>query len=387
MRQWSWSPLWAVALFLLLVRLIEAHIHGIYGFDFEPVWQAGRAVRAGRDPYLLKWFIYPPACLLVAVPLSFLSVSAAKMLMLLVGGLALVATATFTAAAFRFKVSGPVPAIVVAAFAFFSPATDAIVLLNADMLIAAAMAAAVYYASRSRWTAVAVVLGLSLAYKPLLAPTVIALMILERRRAALIAVAIPVLLSLAMLPGLPSPSRFISHASSMITSAPGLNGANSSVKGVFEAAGLSPTAALPIRLLLVVLAVVTVVALARRDTTPELRWVESASMLMLAAFVGGTLTEGHHLLVLVPLLATIGVPGAVLYRSWLASLAGVLIAVNDPLPHPRLPFNAEAWAATRALLGLVLLVVAASWQTKSVAPKALMSWPPRRRGRPVAGAG
>ncbi|MGB8939874.1 MAG: glycosyltransferase family 87 protein, partial [Streptomyces sp.] len=191
---------------------------------------------------------------------------------------------------------------------------------NWTVASAAALPLALLFVCRGRWVAAGLVIGAAVAVKPLLAPVVLLFVFARQWRALGAAVLVPAVVSAGAALSMPDPAGFFTRTLPFL-----LRGDDSFVR-LYEA---SPAAVLPrlgvpqgaATLLALVAAGAGVWCAWRRWRggvgTVEQRVVETAVMLMLAAFLVSRPSYDHYLLVVVPLLlAGAGEPGAVARGPW-----------------------------------------------------------------------
>ncbi|MGW5865953.1 glycosyltransferase family 87 protein [Streptomyces sp. NPDC055239] len=320
-RPATW-PAWVVLGGVLLAVAVRVGLRlPDGGMDNAIVVRAADAWLDGRSPYADRHFLYLPGAVLAAVPQTLLPQSVVRFLVpagvtaSLVVGWVCALRIHGVAWRSRFAVLG-----LLALAAGFAPFGHLVDLGNWTVASAAALPLALLLVCRGKWVAAGLVIGAAVAVKPLLAPVVLLFVFARRWRGLGCAVLVPAVVSVGAALAMPGPAGFFTRTLPFL-----LRGDDSFVR-LYEA---SPAAVLP--RLGVPQGAATLLALVgagaglwcawrrwRGGQGPEeLRVVETAVMLMLAAFLVSRPSYDHYLLVVVPLLlAGALVPGAVAGRKW-----------------------------------------------------------------------
>ncbi|MFF1694386.1 glycosyltransferase family 87 protein [Streptomyces sp. NPDC058257] len=291
------------------------------GMDNAIVVRAADAWLDGRSPYADRHFLYLPGAVLAAVPQTLLPQSVVRFLVpagvtaSLVVGWGCALRIHGVAWRSRFAVLG-----LLALAVGFAPLGHLVDLGNWTVASAAALPLALLLVCRGKWVAAGLVIGAAVAVKPLLAPVVLLFVFARRWRGLACAVLVPAVVSVGAALAMPDPAGFFTRTLPFL-----LRGDDSFVR-LYEA---SPAAVLP-RLgvpqgaasLLALMAAGAGLWCAwrrwRGGAGPqEQRVVETAVMLMLAAFLVSRPSYDHYLVVVVPLLLSgVLVPGAVARGKW-----------------------------------------------------------------------
>ncbi|MFD8892924.1 glycosyltransferase family 87 protein [Streptomyces sp. NPDC059566] len=344
------SRFWQFAsLAVLLGIAVSTSLRENWGSDNAFVVKAAETLLAGGSPYEDKRFLYLPSAVIMAVPEAMLPHTVLRWV-LPVGmsgllGIGWLAALRLFAVPLRsrFAVCG------LAVFALaYKPYVNLVLIGNWTAISAAALPVALLLARRRSWGAAGLVIGLAIACKPMLVPIGLLFLFARQWRALAVAVLVPVGVSLAGALMMPSPSLFFTKT------LPFLLQGQDSYALPWDA---SPIAVLP--RLGVPEPVAVVVAFAgaaaglwgawRRWRRPddadqgELRLVETACMVMLAAFLVSRPSFDHYLLVVLPLLLASGVRAGSMPRSpwfWLALTPQVaLVPWPSELAHKRRAFK------------------------------------------------
>ncbi|MFI2641232.1 glycosyltransferase 87 family protein [Streptomyces sp. NPDC018610] len=310
LRAWLLRPAGAVPVAVLAVVLLAraAHValvHPQGGMDNAFVVHAGQVWLHGGAPYADRRFLYLPSAVLFAagqalLPLSVLRVAAPVVCVGLVAAGWWCAVRLFRVPArSRFAVLGLLGLVLC-----WAPVGHLVDLGNWTAVAVLALPAALLLADRGRWDAAGVVLGVSVAVKPLLVPVVVLLVLARRRRAAAWMVLLPVALSVTAAAVMPDPGGFFTRTLPFL-----LRGGDALMRP-FDCSwpAVLPRLGVP-RVLAGALAVAAAAAglvcawrrWRRADAGPA-RLAETAAMLMLASFLLSRPSYEHYLVVVVPLL-------------------------------------------------------------------------------------
>ncbi|MCX5376476.1 glycosyltransferase family 87 protein [Streptomyces sp. NBC_00091] len=324
-RPWRW-----VSAGILLVIAVSASLQTKWGSDNAFVVKAADALLAGVSPYEDKRFLYLPSAVIMAVPEAM--VPQAVLRWLLPVGMTGLLGAGWWASLRLFSV--PLCSrMAVGGFGLlalaYKPYVNLVMLGNWTAISAAALPVALLLAHRRSWGAAGLVVGLAIACKPMLVPLGLLFVLARQWRGLAVAVLVPVGMSLLGALLMPSPTLFFTKT------LPFLFKGQDAYALPWDA---SPIAVLPRLGVPEPVAVVLAGAGAlgglwaawarwRRPDAEgdggELRLVETACMVMLAAFLVSRPSFDHYLLVVVPVLLVSGVRAGSMPRSpwfWAALL-------------------------------------------------------------------
>lgn len=324
----SWRFL---GLVILLSVAVSASLRENWGSDNAFVVKAADALLAGVSPYEDKRFLYLPSAVIMAIPEALLPAPLLRCVLPL--GMTGLVGLGWWASLRLFSV--PVRSrLAVGGFGLFAlaykPYVNLVLIGNWTAISAAALPLALLLAQRRSWAAAGLVVGLAIACKPMLVPIGLLFLLARQWRGLALAVGVPVGLSLVGALMMPHPMLFFTKT------LPFLFQGQDSYALPWDA---SPIAALPRLGVPEPLAVLLAFAGAgcglwaawRRWRRPvaadgdggELRLVETACMVMLAAFLVSRPSFDHYLIVVLPLLLASGVRAGSMPRSpwfWVALL-------------------------------------------------------------------
>ncbi|MFI1282803.1 glycosyltransferase family 87 protein [Streptomyces sp. NPDC020858] len=354
----SWQ---VVSLAVLLGIAVSTSLRANWGSDNAFVVKAAETLLAGGSPYEDKRFLYLPSAVLMAVPEAMLPREVLRWVLpvgmsglLGVGWLAALRMFAVPLRS-RFAVGG------FAVFALaYKPYVNLVLIGNWTAISAAALPVALLLAHRRSWGSAGLVVGLAIACKPMLVPIGLLFLIARRWRGLAAAVLVPLGLSLAGALAMPSPTLFFTKT------LPFLLQGQDAYALPWDA---SPIAVLPRLGVPEPLAVLVAFAGAgaglwaawvrwrRPDDADggELRLVETACMVMLAAFLVSRPSFDHYLLVVLPLLLASAVrPGSMPRSPWFWAALGPQLA---GVPWPReLEAKRRAFKDCATLCGLAFLL-------------------------------
>jgi len=185
--------LWIAALLFGLLDVVRWHHGSGFAADSFPAWQSAHAILHGHSSW--NGFVYLPGCLLLAFPLAIFPFEVTKYLVYAVQilGLAYV----FWAMSRVIKI--PLGSIRIAWAALLLVLCGQLGIAahyeNFTLLLIPLAAGFLLAIDRDRPMSAAVILGISLTVKPLLAPLLLVLLLARRWRESAVAVLIPAVLS------------------------------------------------------------------------------------------------------------------------------------------------------------------------------------------------
>jgi arabinofuranan 3-O-arabinosyltransferase len=331
------AAVWVRALFSWINLYRRMDPQTTLGWDLRPSWHAEKLFVYGGAPYSVKAFVYPPSSLLLLRPIAPLTQH-----QLVVGGL--VATEVIgticvmlTAVAIGARWWGPTAAVSVLLLTLTGAMRGEMPLENLSILGFLALALFFLFVLRDHWIAAGVVIGLSLSVKPLLLTVLIVFLLARKWKALGIAVAIPVVLNGVSLAILTSPGQIFSKLPTLLNRTGSGVVYNSAWVDVARTLGLPEGVTILLRVSAVFMVLVATWFSWNRMTDPRLRIITATSVLLIGAYIAGTLSEYHFMLTLVPLGMTVFIPG-----SPMRTITGVI----------GIAWVMDRWAPPTSLLGL-----------------------------------
>jgi len=317
---------WLVVVLVSLVRIYQIHQSTLYGGDTYIVWESARAFVHHRDHW--AGYAYPPSSLLFVWPMGLLSFRVVRVLTL---GVECVAT-FLSVVALVWMVKGTVktlalPVLVVLVELFF-PMFHTLAEMNFTFVIFVMFVGTLWFARDDRWEIAGVVLGCSIAIKPLLGPVVLAFILAAKWRGVIWSIGLPLVLNALVLP-------FIKDPATLLHNILGTYSQNATNPTIISIAGIGSLYHVPdvlIRLaqLVVILfgiGVLWLLSTRRQDRTTFDAIVEASTIGILVECLAFTFAWDLYLILLIPL-AIAALDPKSLGRNPLLWIALILMAVN-----------------------------------------------------------
>lgn len=369
-------PVLVAAVVLYGLSSLRPYAKDHIGIDNEVVVRAARTLLDGGSPYADKRFLYLPGAVFAAVPETFLSERVLYYAVPPVTGVLVAAGAVLALRIFGVPADSRMAAATAVGLAFFLPFQSLVCLGNWTAASVVAFPAALLLAGRGRWSAAGVVVGATIALKPMLVPVLLLFVFARRWRGLAWAVGVPMAVSLVAAAAMPSPSLFFTRTLPFL-----LHGQDAyarpydaSWSAVLPRIGVPHLPALALAALAgaVVLGCAWVRWEGRggsdlrdgRGWGDELRVVECASLLMLAAFVVARPSFLNYALVVMPSLAASAVVPEAAARSvwfWMA-----LVPELGGVPWPGLD-SAERHAFKDIVMfgGVAAVLAVTAWRRRA----------------------
>src|SRR5580658_5290854 len=334
----------------------------LLGFDLKPVYLAGKALTAHRAIFSGTGFGYPPsAALLVGAPLSHVAFVTVSRVALVVGPVLVAATVPLAARAVGRPAAGPATVLGIALLALSGAVTEVLGLENVSILIALVGAAMFLAWSRGSEVLAGVLLGLTLALKPILAPLCLGLLVLRRWRPLVAAGAVALGLNLLTFAIDPAATQGLGGVARSYFSGSGLFGGyfdlvNSALQSVGKLTGWPFWTTDGVRLVVAGVTAAGVVAIWRARPEP-FRSVEAGGLLLVGSWLCTQVFEAHWVLALVPF-AFAAADSRSPLRWWPAVVGGVFGAELVMLPSWFTRFGTLGTATIVRSFGFVLVVFA-----------------------------
>lgn len=300
------------------------------GVDFERVRTPAVALLTHAPLYLPGRVGYPPSQALLFLPLALLPEAVAKAAFFALDSAAIVAGAYLSLRLLGLDWRGLAGALTLVGLSLFGPVSSTLNVANVNGIVLLLEAASLLVLVRGRDLAGGLLLGFSFAVKPVLFGLLGAALLKGRRRAGVLAILLPVLVSAAVLPFAVGGGGFVSRVvPSLLGGNRDYADTNVSLAGAGDLLGLPPAAVLAGRILFVGLLGLAMWRRAGRG--PEaLEWVELSGLGMVAMLVVSPFAFAYYGLFLLPLLVSIAVPGSLL-RNPVAVIGVVLLGLHTTL--------------------------------------------------------
>jgi arabinofuranan 3-O-arabinosyltransferase len=354
------AAFWTLGVLSLGTSLVPI-VNGGQGYDTAPLWHAVRALLDGGEVYTARGagdLLYPPSALLMLLPLGAFSLAWAGRLFFVVDLVTILLATAVLLHLFGLRWRGLPGAIALFGVSLAWPVLFTLDAGNVNGPILLGLAVFLLAAARGEWNAAGILLGLTLALKPILAPLLIVVALYRRWKTLLVAVAIPALLSTLVLLAAPQTRGFFGKTLPLL-----FHGQNQEIQDVSVslksvAERISSPDPITTGIQLIVLAV-TLVLLWRRwhgDEGEPRRLVELSSVALVGTFLASSFAFPHYGIFLLPFAVSIADPYSA-HRDWITW--GALFCIASPIGWELdlLPEAANDVLAERFTLALLLLLV------------------------------
>jgi arabinofuranan 3-O-arabinosyltransferase len=337
----------------VLVSACSLFLIGHAPIDLHVYWEAERALHNGRDPYQGTDFLYPPGALLLMYPLGWARWPAALSVATILVPIMVISTSAVTLRLVRTRRPLSLPVALVGLVLVSWPVWELVVLLNATALLALAWALVCLLVLRRHSIAAGVVLGVSLAVKPITAPFLVVLFLCGRKRTAGVAIGVAGLVSLGGLIAAPHSGALLTQALPLVVRGIRSSPSNLSLAALGRWLHFPGPVTLVMRTLALGLGAWTTWRLSQQGRRSDQRLIEAASVLYLAVLLAGPVFWPHYLALLLPAIALSGVPRGIWHGrpSWAA--IAVSSEVGWVLANHHVPVMSSAM--TIALTGLLAI--------------------------------
>ncbi|MGY1841103.1 MULTISPECIES: glycosyltransferase 87 family protein [unclassified Modestobacter] len=343
--------LWVSVGLLLALRVVQG---ARAGFDLGVVLVAGQHLLDGQPVYDDPFFLYLPSAALLAAPLALLPGSLVVAGGALAAGLAIVWVVT--ASVRLLNPAAPdwlAPTVLVGALISL-PGGALVYGANTEFVALAALPLLYRWAADRRWTRFGLLLGLTVAVKPILVGLVLLPLLARRWRAVGWAVVVPVVLSALALALMPDRGQLLGTALPRLLGGPPTPflGVDASLSGVLRGLGVGEPWSLAARAAVALLGLGAAVVRWHRPGDPTTRVVESGTLVVLTTTVASSVAWDHYALFAIPALVLVTRPDALVRRGWLMwpCLLPLLAEFVPPAPAGPLSYGVRAGVALLALL-------------------------------------
>jgi arabinofuranan 3-O-arabinosyltransferase len=329
-------PAQAAAVALLALTVAATAGSAANGIDNRVLVRAGRTLLDGGSPYADRRLLYLPSSVPLAVPEAELGGRVLQVLVPVVTALLLLAGWWAALRIFDVGLRSRLGVAVAGGLAYFAPFRSEVGLGNWTAASVLALPVALGLAARNRWTAAAAVVGAAIACKPMLVPLALLFVMARQWRALAVLAGVPLAASAAAALLIPHPGLIVTKTLPFL-----LHGQDAFARP-FDASltAVLPRLGTPHPLAAAAAAALAAIGVAaawtrwRRGGDDRLRLVETASMLMLSAFVASRPAFLHYVLVIAPvLLASLPLRASVARSPWFWI---VLLPQNRVLDIPSL---------------------------------------------------
>ncbi len=364
--------LWISAALLMAVRVYQGHK---VGFDLGVVYVAGQHFLNGEPVYTDPFFLYLPSSALLAAPLALLPGP-----FVIASGAVLAALSIAWLCVASVRMLAPqtpwmAPVLLVAALISL-PGGALVYGGNTGFVALAALPLLYRWAMDDRWTRFGVLLGLTIAVKPILAPLVLLPLLARSWRAIAGAVVVPLVVSAIAMAFMPDPGRLLTSTLPQILAGPPspFLSADASLSGVLRGWEVDETWSLAARAAAAALGLTATVLRWSRSDRGAARVVESGSLAILTTSVASSVAWDHYFLFVLPVFLFATQRGSLVRRAWLVwpCLIPLMVQLIPPTASGVTSYGAQIGAA----IFLTFLALAVTEIKRSVDQGAVEADPP-----------
>ncbi|MGI5217424.1 glycosyltransferase family 87 protein [Nocardia sp. CA-290969] len=317
--------LWPLAVMTVLNRVFIKAVNGFVTDDYKPVYQAsldflnGRAVYTANFDSVDPHYLYPPSGTLLIAPIAVIDYEKSRWLFILLNAVAILIAWYLLLRLFNYTLRSIAAPVLLLAMFLSETVINTLVFTNVNgcLLLAEMLFLILLLRRRDLWAGV--ILGLTIAVKPTLAPLLLIALVRKQWNVFTTALGVPLVLTAIAWPLSKDPEKFFTRTTPYLLET--RDYFNSSVPGNAEYYGLPPWLMWVIRLSLAVMVLASLWILYRYYREDELFFVTTASgVLLLAEWLLTSLGQMYYSMMLFPFLMSVVLRNSVL-RNWPAWLA------------------------------------------------------------------
>ncbi|MGW5382878.1 glycosyltransferase family 87 protein [Nocardia sp. NPDC003963] len=353
--------LWPLAVMTVLNRVFIKAVNGFITDDYKPVYQASLDFLNGREVYTANFdwvdphYLYPPSGTLLIAPIAVIDYEKSRWLFILLNAVAILIAWYLLLRLFNYTLRSIAAPVLLLAMFLSETVINTLVFTNVNgcLLLAEILFLILLLRRRDVWAGV--VLGLSMAVKPTLAPLLLIALVRKQWTLVATAVTVPIALTAVAWPLSRDPERFFTRTAPYLFET--RDYFNSAIPGNAEYYGLPPWLTWTIRLTMAVLVLVSLWILYRYYRSDELFFVTTASgVLLTASWLLASLGQMYYSMMLFPFLMSVVLRNSVL-RNWPAWLAVFGFMSYDKWLSDRWPDIGRNLEYLRITFGWGLLLV------------------------------
>ncbi|WP_459547083.1 glycosyltransferase family 87 protein [Nocardia sp. X0981] len=317
--------LWPLAIMTVLNRVFIKAVNGFVTDDYKPVYQASLDFLNGREVYTANFdsvdphYLYPPSGTLLIAPIAVIDYEKSRWLFILLNAVAILIAWYLLLRLFNYTLrSVAAPALLLAMF-LSETVINTLVFTNVNgcLLLAELLFLGLLLRRRDLWAGL--ILGLSMAVKPTLAPLLLIALVRKQWTLIVTAVSVPIVLTAVAWPLSKDPEQFFTRTAPYLFET--RDYFNSAIPGNAEYYGLPAWLTWTIRLSMAVVVLISLWILYRYYREDELFFVTTASgVLLTASWLLSSLGQMYYSMMLFPFLMSVVLRNSVL-RNWPAWLA------------------------------------------------------------------
>ncbi|RDI59005.1 arabinofuranan 3-O-arabinosyltransferase [Nocardia pseudobrasiliensis] len=355
--------LWPFAIMTVLHQVFVKATNFTITDDFAPVYRAslaflnGRAVYNENFDYVDPHYLYYPSGTLLIAPLAIIDPETSKWLFMGLNAVAIVLAWYLLLRLFKFRLSSPAAPLLLLLMFASETVINTLAFGNVNGCVLLAEVVFIHLLLRRRDLLAGLVMGLTLAVKPTLAPMLLIPMMRRQWSVLITSLGVPILLNAIAWPLIKDPMDFIRRTGPYILK--NRDYFNSSIVGNASYYGLPVWLTWAIRVAVAVLVLISLWLLYRYYRDDELFFVcTTAGVLLTAEFLLLGLGQQYYSMMLFPFLMTVVLRNSVL-RNWPAWLAifGFMTYDKWLLDHWQSTGRALEYLRVTFGWGLLLVVV------------------------------
>lgn len=355
------SILWPLAIGLMLYRVFIEAVNGHVTNDFVPVYDALRKFIEHAPVYTDNYsftnphYLYSPSASLLLSPFAlFNNFTLERWLFIGFNAVCIVIASYLLIRLLGYRLASPLlPAVLLASF-LTEGVTNTLVFSNINGFIYLCEVAFLLLLWREKYWAAGIPLGFSIAIKPMLAPLLLIPLLVKRLQPFVAALAIPLAFNLIAWPLSVDAIDFIKRTTPYLGAVRDYY--NNALAGWLAYWGLPDGFIWFVRILVIALGLATIALLQPYRQKDRKLWLLTVSgVILLIAFLGGSLGQRYYSIMLIPLVATILLKGSMI-RPWPAWVAVYLILDGTRWYSNRWYIYGRWIEYSRATIGWLLLL-------------------------------
>lgn len=356
------SVLWPLAIGLMLYRVFIQAVNGHITNDFVPVYDALRKfvhhspIYTDNYSFTNPHYLYSPSASLLLSPFGLIAnPTFSRWLFIGFNAVCIVLASYLLIRLLDYDWKSPIfPALLFASF-LTEGVTNTLVFSNINGFIYLCEVGFLLLLLREKNWLAGVPLGISIAIKPMLAPLLLLPFLLKRGKPILVAIAIPLVLNLIAWPLSADPGSFITRTMPYLGAVRDYY--NNSVAGWLAYWGIPEPFIWVVRLIVVALGLATIALLQPYRQKDTRLWLMTTSgVILLIAFLGGSLGQRYYSIMLIPLVCTVLLRSSFV-RTWPAWVAIYLILDGSRWYSNRWYMYGRWIEYTRGTAGWLLLLI------------------------------
>ncbi|MBF6329759.1 glycosyltransferase family 87 protein [Nocardia transvalensis] len=355
--------LWPFAVMTVLHRIVVKATNFTITDDFAPVYRASlaflnhRAVYNENFDYVDPHYLYPPSGTLLIAPLAIIDPEKSKWCFMGLNALAIILAWYLLLRLFKFRLSSPAAPLLLLLMFLSETVMNTLAFGNVNGVVLLAEVVFIHLLLARRDLLAGVVMGLTIAVKPTLAPLLLIPLARRQWQVFITSLGVPLVLNVIAWPLITDPMDFVRRTLPYLLE--NRDYFNSAIVGNAGYYGLPEWLTWGMRIVMGVLVLISLWLLYRYYRNDELFFVCTASGVILTAwFLLSGLGQQYYSMMLFPFLMTVVLRNSVL-RNWPAWLAifGFMTYDKWLLDHWQSTGRALEYLRVTFGWGLLLIVV------------------------------